>query len=113
MYRAWAEGEGFLGELSLDALAEARAVGNVPTLAVALTARILTLVGSPPSTERQALIAELLAHAEELHDHALRREALYAHRVVCGLVADREGYDAGEGKWNALLAEIDHPRRAR
>src|SRR5262249_12262304 len=95
--------------LSREAVALARALGDPPTLAYALSCRLNALMGPGDPQGRLAIAEELRAVARAVHDTALEGVGEY-HRAMglleTGRMAeDRQGPDAGSGPG----AEVGRP----
>jgi len=96
--------------LSDEALAMARRLGDLPTLAQVLAPRYNTIRGDPGTLgERLADTAELLAVAERLPDPSMRFEAL-GWRAICLMeAAEPEAAAACFESFDRLAGELRQP----
>ena len=97
-------------ELSDDALAMARRVGDDRTLARVLLLRSMTIPAPDTRDERAALLQELRVLAEELGDPAIGFDAAFSSSGTAWECGDFTGMNTMEEAATALAAELRQPR---
>ncbi len=97
-------------ELSDDALATARRVGDDRTLARVLLLRSMTIPAPDTREERAALLHELRLLAEELDDPAIKFDGAFAASGTAWECGDFAEMNAMEEHATALAAELRQPR---
>ncbi len=107
--RLWSGDLGGLEQLSTEALAMARRVGEPSTLAFALAARCLAISDPERLAERGGLAEQLVSLSGELRDRELEMMARGLH-MACALAAgDRGPFDAGVDARARIAEEVPQP----